>query len=438
METLRKNNQLIRQTSSESNIHLSGKGSFSDTSLQSAENTRATGMIPADELAEVRPSPQQPAPPAKLQQEAESAPAALQTTMSKDIDDEALILSDFHTLDTSSDAEKSSPFTIVDMLTQLLSFHTTTLSDAQTPAHLLLLLLPLLPPSHPLDAPSTATILASYADNLSTTGLSPTQVSTILTTHLHHITLTGINPLQAESILAAYHAQLSSLGLYTAAAYLRRLAYPAFPAVYEQALKDTQLGLLCRGCKNPINNTRDGMRCETCRARQAECPVCWSRYPPFEGWAGKKKKKEKGGSQTQAHHQHHTAAEPDTVKPVSAPTSPHPTLYTTCALCSHTAHLACLNLYFADPASEGACPTPGCLCDCVNGARRAERLKLMLARKAEKERIRGAVAGRDEWRVGESRAVGAARGVLGVGAGAGVRGEERRVRVVEPEGGARR
>ncbi|KAJ9636345.1 SEA (Seh1-associated) complex subunit [Coniosporium tulheliwenetii] len=406
METLRKNNQLIRQTSSESNIHASRKSSFSNSSLQAAENTRSSGMIAADESAEVYPSPQHPVPPPKLQHEAESAPAALQTITTTDIENEPLILSDFLALDTNSDAENSSPFTVVDMLNQLLTFHTTTLSDAQTPAHLLLLLLPLLPPSHPLDAASTATILASYADHLTTTGLSPTQVSTILSTHIHYITLTGINPLQAESILAAYHAQLCSLGLHTAAAYLRRLAYPAFPAL-----------------QNQITNPRDGMRCETCRARQAECPVCWSRYPPFEGWTGKaKKKKEKEGEKAKSHahtQQHHTAAEPDTVKPLTASVSPHPTLYTTCALCSHTAHLACLNLYFADPASEGACPTPGCLCDCVNGVRRAERLRLTQARKAEKERVRGAVAGRDEWRVGESRAVGAARGVLGTGLVAG-------------------
>jgi len=67
----------------------------------------------------------------------------------------------------------------------------------------------------------------------------------------------------------------------------------------------------------------------------------------------------------------------------------------------------------------------------VPGPRRSERIRALEARMAEREagRVRG-----DEWRVGESRAVGRVRGALG----GREEGKGRRVRVVEPGGGGGR
>ena len=66
------------------------------------------------------------------------------------------------------------------------------------------------------------------------------QAKAILSTQLSQLIATGINPYQAEAILHTYHGQLHSLALFNSAASLRRLAYPTYPAVYEQALKDIQ------------------------------------------------------------------------------------------------------------------------------------------------------------------------------------------------------
>lgn len=417
MEHLRRNNQLLRHDSSESEAYASSRGD-STSSLDHSAEMEASGTIVPDFFEDVR-SPYVLKPHATLTHHTESAPPVLDPST-----EDALLLSDYQAMHV--DAEAGSAFSVIGLLNSLLASYTGAQSDAQFASMLLLLLAPLLPQTRsPADAANVnvGEVLTAFSDTFISLGLTPTQAKAILSTQLSQLIATGINPYQAESILHTYHTQLHSLSLFNSAAALRRLAFPAYPAVYEQALKDTQLGLLCLSCKSPINNPKDKMRCESCKRAQAPCPICWSKYPVFKPITTKKKAKHKvrSSSKDQDHrrkrssimsnqaldlHLHTDApspSEPENWTPDKA------TLWTWCSLCGHGGHTNCLSTWFAHAAfSDGACATEGCLCDCVRGKRRDEKLAEVLRLKAEKTRAKPVRKG-DDWKVNESKAVEAAR-----------------------------
>ncbi|KAF1952892.1 hypothetical protein CC80DRAFT_421268 [Byssothecium circinans] len=447
IENLRRNNQLLRHDSSESSAYTSSAGETSSPSfLDYSHDLEASGTI-VPEGYENSKSPQAFKPPAILQHASESAPSALDSTA-----EDPLLLSDFQAMQV--DAEQDLPFPVIGFLQHTLTYHTSSLSDAQSSSLLLLLLSPLLPQTRTERSDiDEADILSTFADTFTSLGLSQTQADTILSTQLSHVLATGINPYQAEAILQTYHAQLHSFSLYNAAASLRRLTYPTYPAVYEQALKDTQIGLLCLSCKSPINNPKDKMRCESCKRAQAPCPICWGRYPAFEPVTAKKKTKMRlrANFRDKEHQRKRSSLlsnvfeepdesvnEPSPVNP-EMPAPPQATLWTWCPLCGHGGHTHCLSTWFANSVmSDGSCPTEGCLCDCVQGKRREDKVKALLRIKAEKERSKLVRKG-DDWKVTESKAVSAVRGSIGETAppvrevGPQTRKDEgRRVRVVEP------
>ncbi|ENI00693.1 hypothetical protein COCC4DRAFT_205257 [Bipolaris maydis ATCC 48331] len=412
MENLRRNNQLLRQDSSDSEALTSIYSSSHDYNI----DMEASGTIVPD-VDDMR-SPHVPKPPPpNLPHASGSAPPVLDP-----VTEDGLLLSDFTAMHV--DAEAGSPYSVVSLLNSVLAYHTKA-SDAQFPSILLLLLQPLLPQTQsPTDDPGTnvGDVLNAFADTFVALGLSPAQAKAILSTQLSQLIATGINPYQAESILHTYHSQLHSLSLFNSAATLRRLAYPAYPAVYEQALKETQLGLLCLSCKSPINNPKDKMRCESCKRTQAPCPICWAKYPAFEPLTAKKaKSKFRLNLKDRGHKRQRSSLasgqnlgdDRDAVGPSpSVPTewsAPTATLWTWCPLCGHGGHANCLSTWFADPVlSEGACPTEGCLCDCVQGTRRDAKIEEMLLKKAEKDRSKLVRKG-DDWKVKESKAVSAVR-----------------------------
>jgi hypothetical protein len=413
MEHLRRNNQLLRHDSSDSEALTS----ISSSSLEYNAEMEASGTIVPEVFEDVK-SPRVLKPPASLPHASASAPPVLDPTT-----EEGLLLSDFEAVHV--DAEVGSPYSVIGLLNHLLDYHTEA-SDAQFSSILLLLLAPLLPQTHgPTDTPSihVGDILNVFSDTFVSLGLTQAQAKAILSTQLSQLIATGINPYQAESILNTYQAQLQCLSLFNSAATLRRLAYPTYPAVYEQALKDTQVGLLCLSCKSPINNPRDKMRCESCKRTQAPCPICWAKYPAFESTTAKKKSRAKSrsafkdrGHRRQRsslildpdHDGNHVADSPSPTTPAKW-SPPAATLWAWCPLCGHGGHSNCLSTWFADPVlSDGACPTEGCLCDCVQGKRRDTKIQEMLLQKAEKDRSKVVRKG-DDWKVSESRAVSAVR-----------------------------
>lgn len=412
MEHLRRNNQLLRHDSSESEAYTSSQGDSASSTDYNADMD-ASGTIVPDFYEDVR-SPQglglKPHVPVP---HAESAPVVDPTAEHK------LQLSDYQAMHV--DAETESAYSVIGLLNSLLASYTS--ADAQFSSLLLLLLAPLLPQTHgPAETQDidVGEVLNAFSDTFITLGLTRTQAKAVLSTQLSQLIATGINPYQAESILHTYHAQLHSLSLFNSAASLRRLAYPTYPAVYEQALKDTQLGLLCLSCKSPINNPKDKMRCETCKRAQAPCPICWSKYPAFEPITSKKKVKSKSHQRKRSSLLSTTAldSDPHTDLASLSPSTPEnwaphqATLWSWCALCGHGGHTNCLSTWFADAAlSDGACATEGCLCDCVRGTRRDEKTAEVLRAKAEKNRAKAVRKG-DDWKVGESKAVAAVRGTI--------------------------
>lgn len=417
IENLRRNNQLLRHDSSESEAFTCSDSGLSVSSLvEPSHDMEASGTI-VPEGYDGAWSPQGPKPHATLEHAIERALPGLDPAA-----EDPILLEDYQAM--HMDADEGSPFAMIGLLEKLLSFYTDSQADAQTSSLLLLLLAPLLPQTRLGEAGiDLGATLAAYTETFSLLGLSTAQSENILSTGLTHIIAAGINPFQAEAILEAYHSQLHSLMLYNAAATVRRLTYPTYPAVYEQALKSTQIGLLCLSCKSPINNPKDKMRCETCKRAQAPCSICWGRYPAFDALNAKKKAKSTSRIGSKDHKRKRSSlvsnlaitvngadSEPSPSIP-NGHATPNAFLWSWCPVCGHGGHTNCLSTWFSDGMSDGACATEGCLCDCVQGKRREERIQHILQLKAEKERSKVVRKG-DDWKVNESRAVSAVRGAF--------------------------
>jgi WD40 repeat protein len=420
MERLRRNNQLLRHDSSESEAYASSRGDSTSSFEYNAEMDASGTIVPEGPYEMASPQDLRPVAPPRSRPE---SPPPVPNASTED----KLLLVDYQAMYVDVEAESAYP--VIGLLNSVLEFHTSAQSDAQFGSIMLLLLAPLLPQTYnPADTSNVdvAEVLTNFSDTFITLGLTSAQAKAILSTQLSQLIATGINPYQAESILHTYHAQLHSLSLFNSAASLRRLAYPAYPAVYEQALKDTQIGLLCLSCKSPINNPKDKMRCESCKRAQAPCPICWGKYPAFEPITTQKKAKHKTRSSFQ-NKEHRRKRSSLTSNPVLgsvlhensiSPSEPEnwapqkATLWTWCSLCGHGGHTNCLSTWFADPhLSDGACATEGCLCDCVRGKRRDEKIDEVLRLKAAKDRSKPVRKG-DDWKVGESKAVLAVRPAL--------------------------
>ena len=247
------------------------------------------------------------------------------------------------------------PWTASAMLPQIMTYHTTNLSDMQLPAFLIIYLQP-------------------HFDPFGTASIFP-----------YHY---------CNSILHAYHTQLQNLDLHVQAALLRnQCAQLGYADVAEEGKVDIQAGgAWCTTCRKPVKGEKK-RRCERCQQPWGACSICQGHGPIS---------------------QLDDPSPSDTPK-AAAVKYPHGAapLWAWCQRCGHGGHTGCLRLWWSDAEmSEGGCATQGCLCDCVAGSRRDEILKV----RAE-EQLKGKVrtVRRDTWSVGESRAVERARGVLGGG-----------------------
>ena len=241
------------------------------------------------------------------------------------------------------------PWTASAMLPRIISYHTTNLSDFQLPSFLILYLQP-------------------YFDPFGTNSIFP-----------YHY---------CNSILLTYHSQLCGLKLYVEAALLRKqCAKLGYADVAEEGMLEVRGGgAWCTTCRKTVKGKKRGW-CERCKQPWGACAICEGDGPISEFEEPKKKEDVKYAKGAAA-------------------------LWSWCQRCGHGGHGGCLRLWWADAAmSEGGCATQGCLCDCVAGSRRDERLKAI----EEQQKAKGKGVRRDTWTVGESKAVERARGVLGVG-----------------------
>ena len=213
-----------------------------------------------------------------------------------------------------------------------------------------------------------------------------------------------ISKIRTISILQSYHNQLVSLSLPTQAAALRNACHPLYPEIYEHGTYAIQSGgAFCTICLKPSKGTRQGW-CERCKKAWAPCPICNDEGPIPVDTSNESKS-----------------------PPSQPPSTASNALWSWCQFCGHGGHPSCLRLWFSDPIiSEGGCATQGCLHDCVTGIRRNERL-----REVEEARASKGAVDRDDWDVGESRAVERTRLVTRTGSG----GVGKKVRLVVPEEG---
>lgn len=201
----------------------------------------------------------------------------------------------------------------------------------QTAAHLILVLGPCLPETRPLSRKAARSAVATYTEAYEAAGHEVHDIPDLVNRCHSHLIKSGLQPLHIESILASYHGQLIQNRLVVEAAELRDLCYPTFPAVYEQAPRDSSISLACGSCFKPLSSNAQGKpKCDSCSEKPFSCPVCWEDQSPFKDSA------------------------------VGA------SLRSQCLLCNHGGHAACLREIMVEQRISG-CPTQGCLCDCNAG-----------------------------------------------------------------------
>lgn len=234
------------------------------------------------------------------------------------------------------------PWTATAMLPPLIDYHLEQLSDVQLPAHLLLLLGP----------------------------------------YIEHNIATTVQ----TSIFLSYHDQLVSLLLYTQAAHLRK----SVPAQCSDVAQHGTYGIdvggpWCTNCNKPSKGGRHGF-CARCQEHWAKCPICEGEGPVAISDG---------------------PSDEDIVKVCNTTFQSVDYSWGWCQGCGHGGHVGCLRIWWDnEEASEGGCPTLGCLHDCVAGIRRAA----FIQRKADIKKA-STVKG-DAWVVGESRAVEKTRGLI--------------------------
>ncbi|KAK4690863.1 hypothetical protein P7C71_g6022, partial [Lecanoromycetidae sp. Uapishka_2] len=258
-----------------------------------------------------------------------------------------------------------------------------------------------LPPDHDPEylPPWTATFMFEHLIDFHQYKLKDVQMPAYLILHLGPYIRHSIGYPRSAHILLSYHKQLVSLELYTQAAELRKLCHKRYAVVAEQGLYGiTPGGPWCTVChkSNQPDDDNKPNTCGRCKQSWAECPVC-------NGEGSISEERALGPNQ-----ELNTAV-------TNARAADR--LWGWCQECGHGGHNGCLRTWWEFEGSEGACPTVGCLCDCMPGTRRDEYMK---AKKQEEDKKRKAVS-KDDWAVGPSPAAQKARSMMG-GGPSGVRG----------------
>ena len=220
--------------------------------------------------------------------------------------------------------------------------------------------------------------------------LSDPHMPSVLALHLFPFFPSLFPELQTRTYLSAYHNQLTSLQLHSCAAAFRKACETHFSDIADKVYGAGFADWSCRRCNKPVKGESSGF-CRRCEQYWGECPICESSLAPRSDMSSKVK------------------------APTGLPGKPSKAmLWSWCQGCGHGGHGPCLASWFADSDTcEGTCPVVGCGHDCTEGLQREATVARI---EREKRRDKRSVA-RDEWAVGESRAVEQARGMVGSQAG---------------------
>lgn len=275
----------------------------------------------------------------------------------------------------------------------------------------------------PILHPWTATTIFEEIVGYYTLKLHDAQLPAYLILHLAPYLNHSIPFERCNLILLQYHEQLVNHQLFIEADALVNLCNPDYPDVVEKGLYHIASGgPWCTVCQKP-NKGRRRNYCERCQQHWAECPIC---YGVGLGSSENHTRENAGWHKTPLGEMLGRQQEKDD-------------LWGWCQECGHGGHADCLRVWWSDPASEGACPTIGCMCDCVPGTRRDAVVdKYEHGRRAERvskdERYAaesGAVRGARAMVSGGSRGKGP--GTMGLGAAGRSLSGGKKVRIVVPE-----
>ena len=126
--------------------------------------------------------------------------------------------------DDDEDIEESTPFTMVSMLREVVNYYAG-IGDAQTAAHMLLLVGPLLPRTASLPVVEIKATALAYIECFTNAGYTHDDIQAILDDNFDSVIRSGLQPLQIEAILSTYHEQLIKRKLFNEATILRKLSY---------------------------------------------------------------------------------------------------------------------------------------------------------------------------------------------------------------------
>ncbi|CAF9931496.1 SEA (Seh1-associated) complex subunit [Imshaugia aleurites] len=271
------------------------------------------------------------------------------------------------------------PWTATAIFEEVISYYTLKLHDAQFPAYLVLHLAPYLDHAIPFE--------------------------------------------RCNLILLQYHEQLITNQLFVEANKLLNYCDPAYPDVVDQGLHHIASGgPWCTVCQKP-NKGQTTNFCERCQQLWAECPICYGA----------------GLGSPMRHTQEPVDWQNIPSSGILGKSQQKNDLWGWCQECGHGGHTDCLRIWWSDLASGGACPTIGCMCDCVPGTRR----DAIVERKEQGRRAES--VSKDERYAAESGAVRGARvmvggssrgpgpGTLGLGATGRSMSGGKKVRIVIPE-----
>lgn len=217
----------------------------------------------------------------------------------------------------------------------------------------------------------------------------------LMTPHLGHRII--------EGILEGHLLFLKQVGLFASAALIRKQAVElSYPRLYSTTKASKQangsltngdamsLSVACSHCQMPMV-AGQGV-CERCQLVRSVCPVCLSLRHEAVG------DRESSGDETRSWGRSQD-------------------FWCFCQACGHSGHVSCMSEWFAQPFSEGTCPSQGCSCDCGPGMTRELRMQQQMKREEEARLIRGSSSGRvstkrDPLRASASPAVDKARAAL--------------------------
>jgi hypothetical protein len=256
------------------------------------------------------------------------------------------------------DLEDNKPWTLVSMLLQLLTFYTTTQPHPKAVSNLLLILTPHLPQTHPLPSAEVHRTIKIYLHHaIDHLNLELPEISSWFTQCSYQRPLqAGLNPLQIEAILSTYHENLLAEQQFSSAAQLRKLAYPAYPAVYEDFLRSNVVHFRCGDCGKAVAPDAEGRTaCRHCRRAerggQRACAICWVGESPWSTSSSSSSGGGAGGGSGGEEGQ-------------GGGSGKMARLRTACTACGHSGHAACYQHWFGELSGIG-CPTEGCLCTCM-------------------------------------------------------------------------